>query len=385
MKSENNNSIVLISPSKKYPGGIYHYTIKTALELQKHMNVDVISFKAQYPKFIYPGKQKTENLVDLKFENEYEILKWYDYSSWKNAFKIIKKANILYVPWWTILLTLPILFLTKLSKKKSLKVIIEFHNIYDHEAGKINKILTSFIIKRLVNNSDLSILHTKENSDKLNEIIKSKVNSIILPLGPLNNFEDLDDPVEIYNVYNLNKEKKFILMFGVVRKYKGLEFAIKAMKHLNLYSNYQLLVVGEVWINLRKEKDLIKKFRLKDKIIFIDHFIPDKYLFQFFKISEIIIYPYTSATQSGSLNIALSAKKPIIATTVGGFKEILEDQVNCLLIPPQNSDKLASSILKLIKNPEFATKIGKSGYDYIQNKISWNAIIEEILNAIRRL
>ena len=164
------------------------------------MNVDVISFKAQYPKFIYPGKQKTENLVDLKFENEYEILKWYDYSSWKNAFKIIKKANILYVPWWTILLTLPILFLTKLSKKKSLKVIIEFHNIYDHEAGKINKILTSFIIKRLVNNSDLSILHTKENSDKLNETIKGKVNSIILPLGPLNNFEELDDPVEIYNV-----------------------------------------------------------------------------------------------------------------------------------------------------------------------------------------
>ena len=38
-------------------------------------------------------------------------------------------------------------------------------------------------------------------------------------------------------------------MFGIVRKYKGLEFAIKAMKHLNLYSNYQLLVVGEVWIN----------------------------------------------------------------------------------------------------------------------------------------
>ncbi|GAG93342.1 unnamed protein product, partial [marine sediment metagenome] len=69
-----NKTIAIISPSKKYLSGIYHYAIKTALELKKFYNVKVISFKKQYPKFLYPGNQNKENLVDLNFEDEYSIL-----------------------------------------------------------------------------------------------------------------------------------------------------------------------------------------------------------------------------------------------------------------------------------------------------------------------
>ena len=385
MKSENNKSIAIISPSKKYPGGIYHYTIKTALELKQYRKVDVISFKKQYPKFLYPGNQKKENLVDLNFKDEYEILKWYDYFSWRNAFKIVKNnADLIYIPWWTIILTIPILFLAKLSKKNGIKVIIEFHNIFDHDAGIIKIFLTSLIINRLVKYSDLCILHTKENSEKLKKLTKNNVNSIILPLGPLNDFNNLVDPNEIYEIYGLNKEKKYILMFGVVRNYKGLEYAIEAIKILKEkgYSDYQLLVVGEIWINLRKERDLIYSYGLKREIIFINKFIPDKHIVPFFKIAEIIIYPYINATQSGSLNFALNAKKPIIATRVGGFKEILRDQVNGLLIPPKDPHKLANAILNLIENQELAKKVAENGYKYLQNNFSWNIIIEKILDTI---
>lgn len=385
MNNENNKSITVISPSKKYPGGIYHFTIKTALELKKYLNVDVISFKNQYPKLLYPGTEKKENIGVLNFENQFEILNWYDYFSWKNAFNIIKRnSNIIYIPWWTIILTIPILFLAKLSKKNGIKVIIEFHNIFDHDAGIIKRFLTSLIIKRLVNYSDLCILHTKENSEKLKNLIKNNVNSIILPLGPLNDFNNLVDPNEIYEIYGLNKEKKYILMFGVVRNYKGLEYAIEAIKFLKEkgHSDYQLLVVGEIWINLRKERDLIHRYGLKKEIIFINKFIPDKHIVPIFKIAEIIIYPYINATQSGSLNFALDAKKPIIATRVGGFKETLRDQVNSLLIPPKDPHKLANAILNLIENKELAKKLAENGYKYFQNNFSWNIIIVKILDAI---
>jgi len=385
MKS-NKKTIVIISPSKKYLGGIYHYAIKTALELKKFCNVKVISFKKQYPKFLYPGNQNKENLSVLKIEDEYAILKWYDYFSWKNAIKIVKNhANLIYIPYWTIILAIPLLFLAKTSKKHGIKVIIEFHNLFEHEAGKIKKILSSLIINRIVKYSDLCIVHTKENSEKLNNLVKHDVNAITLPLGPLNDFKHLENPNEIYDLYGLDKKKKYILMFGIVRKYKGLEYAIKAMKFLNKtdYSDYQLLVVGEIWINLRKEKGLIYKYGLEDKIIFINKFIPDGHILPFFKIAEIIIYPYSSATQSGSLNFALSATKPIIATTAGGFKEILKDQVNGLIIPPKDPHKLANAILKLIENQELAKKIAESGYVYFQNNSSWNTIIEKMLNAIK--
>jgi len=381
-----NKTIAIISPSKKYLSGIYHFTIKTALELKKYWNVKVISFKKQYPKFLYRGNQREENLSVLKIEDEYAILKWYDYFSWKNAFKIVKNhANFIYIPWWTISLAIPFLYLAKMSKKHGIKVIIEFHNLFDHDAGKIKKILSSVIINKIVKYSDLCIVHTKENSEKLENLAKHDVNGIILPLGPLNDLKHLDNPNEIYELYSLNKKKKYILMFGIVRKYKGLEYAIKAMQFLKKpeYSDYQLLVVGEIWINLRKEKDLISKYGLENKIIFINKFIPDGHILPFFKIAEIIIYPYSSATQSGSLNFALSATKPIIATTVGGFKEILKDQVNGLIIPPKDPHKLANAILKLIENQEIAKKIAENGHKYFQNNSSWNTIIEKMLNSIK--
>jgi len=381
-----NKTIAIISPSKKYLSGIYHFTIKTALELKKYWLVKVISFKKQYPKFLYHGNQREENLSVLKIEDEYAILKWYDYFSWKNAFKIVKNhANFIYIPWWTISLAIPFLYLAKMSKKHGIKVIIEFHNLFDHDAGKIKKILSSVIINKIIKYSDLCIIHTKENSEKLENLAKHDVNGIILPLGPLNDLKHLDNPNEIYELYSLNKKKKYILMFGIVRKYKGLEYAIKAMQFLKKpeYSDYQLLVVGEIWINLRKEKDLISKYGLENKIIFINKFIPDGHILPFFKIAEIIIYPYSSATQSGSLNFALSATKPIIATKVGGFKEILKDQVNGLIIPPKDPHKLANAILKLIENQELAKKIAENGNKYFQNSSSWNTIIEKMLNAIK--
>ena len=386
-KLNKKKSIAIISPSKKYPGGIYHYTIKTALEFKKYMDVKVISFKKQYPKFLYPGSQKEESLLELSIEDDCEILNWFDYFSWRKAFKIINKnADLVFIPWWTVILALPLLYLARLSKKNGLKVLIEFHNIFDHDAGMIKFFLTSFVIRRLVKYSDLCILHTKENSEKLRNMIKCKVNSIILPLGPLYEFNNLVDPNDIYEIYGLSNKKKYLLMFGVVRNYKGLEYAIKAMNILKKkgYYDYHLLVVGEIWINLRKKQDLIHSLGLKNEIIFINKFIPDMHIIPFFKIAEIIIYPYINATQSGSLNFAFNTKKPIVATNVGGFKEILIDQVNGLLVPPQDSLKLAEAILKLIENKELALEISRSGYNYFKNNCSWNAIIDKILSNIVR-
>ena len=385
---DNHKPIVIISPSKKYAGGIYHFTIKTALELKNYYNVKVISFKKQYPKFLYPGKQKDPHLVDLNFEDECSILKWYDYFSWKNTFKIVKNhAKLIYIPWWTIILALPFLYLAKISKKHGIKVIIEFHNLFDHDAGMIKKTLTSFLINKIVNYSDLCILHTKENSENLKKIVKRDVNTIILPLGPLDDMMHLDNPNNIHEIYGLNEKNKYILMFGVVRKYKGLEYAIEAMNYLNKtnYSDYHLLVIGEIWIKLRKVKSLISKYGLKNKIIFINRFIPDDHIIPFFNLAEIIIYPYSSATQSGSLNFALSAAKPIIATAVGGFKEILKDQVNSLIIPPNDPLKLADAILKLIEDQELAKNIANKGYEYFQNNSSWKIIMQKMLYAIELL
>lgn len=376
-----NKSIIFISPSKKYPGGIYHYTIKTALEFKKYLNVQIISFRKQYPEFLYPGSEKEEDILEFKIKDEFAILDWYNYFSWRSAMDIIKqKADIVYIPWWTLILAFPILYLTRASKKNGLKTIIEFHNIFDHESGLFKKQISILIIRKIAKYADLILLHTKENLNKLEKILKFKFNSLVLPLALLDDFKKSANLDEIYEIYNLNKNKKYILMFGVVRKYKGLKYAITALNYLkeDVYSEYHLLVIGEIWMNLREENALISKYHLENKIRIINKFIPDSHIMPLFEIAEIIIYPYSNATQSGSLNFAFENKKPVVATNVGGFKEIIKHEINGLLVPPNNAYELASKIKILIHDKELSNKIASNGHELFKKHFSWDKNLNEI-------
>ena len=343
--------VIFISPSKKYPGGIYHLTNRTAVEMDKYKDVEIIAFEDQYPSFLYPGEEKKTTYSFPEISKKYSILKWYSYPSWKRAYKIInKKADIIYIPYWTLILAVPILYLARKSKKDNIKVIIDYHNIFDHDSRRIMQFLSIMYLKRLLKYTDLSIFHVKKNYKELKRYTKKDFNSLIIPLGLFDHLPNLKKPEKIFEIYNLSKDTKYILMFGIVRKYKGLKYAIEAMNLLNKseYSNYELLIVGEIWTDLREEMKLIQKYDLEHKIKFINKFIPDSHIIPFFEISEFIIYPYIDATQSGSLQFSFKTKKPVIATKVGIFKEVINNRENGILVPPKDSKKLSEAIIELI-------------------------------------
>lgn len=380
--------IIFISPSKKYPGGIYHLTNRTAVEMNKHKKVEIISFKNQFPRFLYPGKEKKTYYPFSEISKKYSIMKWYSYPTWKRAFNIInEKANVIYIPYWTIFLAVPFLYLAKKSKKHDIKVIIDYHNIFDHDSRRIMQILSIVFLKRLLKYSDLSIFHAKKNYKELKRYTKIDFNSLIIPLGLFDHLPNLKKSEKIFKIYNLNKDTKYILMFGIVRKYKGLKYAIEAMNLVNKlkYFNYKLLIVGEIWTDISKEMKLIQNYNLDHKIKFINKFIPDSHIIPFFEISDLIIYPYIDATQSGSLQFAFKTKKPVIATKVGNFKEVINNRENGILVPPKDSKKLSEAIIELINDSELADKVSRGGYKYYKENLSWDKIINQIIIEIERL
>lgn len=380
--------ILFISPSKKYPGGIYHLTNRTAVEMNKYKKVEIIAFKNQFPRFLYPGKEKKKYYPFSEISKKYSIMKWYSYPTWKRAFNIInEKANVIYIPYWTIFLAVPFLYLAKKSKKHDIKVIIDYHNIFDHDSRRIMQILSIMCLKRLLKYSDLSIFHAKKNYKELKRYTKIDFNSLIIPLGLFDQLPNLKKPEKIFKIYNLNKDTKYILMFGIVRKYKGLKYAIEAMNIINKlkYFNYKLLIVGEIWTDISKEMKLIQNYNLDHKIKFINKFIPDSHIIPFFEISEFIIYPYIDATQSGSLQFAFKTKKPVIATKVGSFKEVINNRENGILVPPKDSKKLSEAIIELINNKELRDSVSRGGYKYYKENLSWNKIINQIIIEIEKI
>ena len=129
---------------------------------------------------------------------------------------------------------------------------------------------------------------------------------------------------EALSALKLDQESLYLLFFGFIRDYKGLDILIRAFSDNRLRGkNLKLLVAGEFYENAAPYMKLVKESGLENDIIFYDRFIADKEVGLFFSAADLVVQPYKSATQSGVTQIAYHFDKPMLVTDVGGLKEIV--------------------------------------------------------------
>jgi glycosyltransferase involved in cell wall biosynthesis len=118
----------------------------------------------------------------------------------------------------------------------------------------------------------------------------------------------------------------YLLFFGFVRAYKGLDLLLEAFASENLRNmKLRLIIAGEFYEDDRPYREMVDKAGLKDDVIFFDRFINDDEVTYFFSAADIVIQPYRDATQSGVTQIAYHFDKPMVVTDVGGLREIVPD------------------------------------------------------------
>lgn len=116
-------------------------------------------------------------------------------------------------------------------------------------------------------------------------------------------------PAELTNV------KHYILFFGRIEAYKGIDVLIEAFKLLTSSSNLKLVIAGKGDFDRSYTKD----------VIYINRYIDDEEIAYLYQNAECVVYPYTSATQSGVLSIASYFGTPMITSDIPYFKEVLGD------------------------------------------------------------
>lgn len=145
---------------------------------------------------------------------------------------------------------------------------------------------------------------------------------------------------------------------GSLNRQKGLEFLIKAMPKVNSILKPQtpkLIIVGSGPL-LSNLKNLVEKLNLK-LVVKFKGFVKD--LSPFYKSFSLFVLPSLSESFGQTALEAMSYGIPIVASSVGGLKEIVLDKKQGLLVPPKDSDQLASAIIKILKNPQKAQKMGQ--------------------------
>ena len=347
-------TICIFGPGKMFLGGISYYTFRLSNALEGLYRVTVVTLEKIVPRFLFPGAKRVgKNLTELEFNSSvhtYQGINWYWGRSLYGAINFInqRKPDLFFLQWWTSSVAHTYLFLRMynyLVWKKP--VVVLFHEVLDPFENSILplRLYVSVIRRFLFSRISLYLVHS--NSDK--ELVHRKFNIplkkiSIVKHGSYDNFKQ-------FHVSQRPKPKSPIcqlLFFGLIRPYKGVEYLIRAFNMLSKadVSKFHLTIVGETWENYTLPETLISESPYKDRIHFVNRYVSDREVDQFFSQADVAIFPYTRASQSGAAHIAMSYGLPVIVSRVGGLVESMASYEGTFFVDTKNVTQLLSRILE---------------------------------------
>lgn len=365
--------IVLIGPVYPYKGGIAHYTSLMYQALAKEHDVTMISYKMQYPKFLFKKEQKDYSNDMFKVEDTQFLI------NTANPFNIIGVANqikkmkpdLVIIQWWHPYFAPCYSILTRFLKNT--KILYICHNVFPHERFPMDKFLTRMTLKH----GDCYIVQSRQDEEDLKTIIKNPIYK-----------RTVHPTYNAFKMQNMSKEQareklkisngeKVLLFFGFVREYKGLKHFIKAMPLIQeKLDSVRLMVVGDFGDDKQSYLDLIQQSHCEKAIDICDGYIPDQEVEKYFAACDLVVCPYESATQSGIIQIAYGFDKPVVATNVGGLPDVVADKKTGYLVKPKNPEAIANAVIDFYENKreqEFEEHIKETAYEF-----SWERMVEII-------
>ena len=179
-----------------------------------------------------------------------------------------------------------------------------------------------------------------------------------------------------------NKEEDhLILFFGRIWEYKGLEFLIRAEPLITArVPDARILIAGQGEDFSRYTRMMVHP----DRFIVRNEFISEDLAADYFQRASVVVLPYIEASQSGVIPLAYSAAKPVVATTVGGLPEIVEDGRTGYLVAPRDAAQLADAVTRLLLDPSLRRQMGKNGKSKLQAECSPEVIARKTMEVYQR-
>jgi starch synthase len=168
------------------------------------------------------------------------------------------------------------------------------------------------------------------------------------------------------------KTKKVVLCFGRMEPYKGLDVLVAAFEQVHRRLPSWRLVLAGSGVPPR-----IPSHDETSGVVLINRYIADEEVAGFMQRARMVVVPYTTATQSGAVATAYAFGKPVIATDVGGLKEMVLHGKTGLLVPPNDVPALARAIKLLATDSNRASAMGKYAMALGRTKWSWKSIAEQ--------
>lgn len=372
--------IIILGTAYPYRGGLAAFNERLASEFQSQGHeVEIYTFTLQYPNFLFPGKTQyspdpvPENLTIYRKVNSCNPFNWC-----KTGREIAKKKPdvAIFAYWMSFMAPCMGTMARKIRRNGHTKVIALVHNMIPHEPNILDKFLPPYFVKSMDGFMALSesVVHEIEHFDKRNRPKRFSPHPIY------DHYGDRLPREQALSLLNLDPDFRYVLFFGFIRDYKGLDLLIDAFADDRLkQSDIKLLVAGEFYGDSSPYLQEIKDLQINDKIILFNDYIPDHEVNRFFSAADIVAQPYKTATQSGVTQIAFHFEKPMLVTRVGGLPEIVPDGKIGYVVEP-DSKQIADALSRFFreqKQDEFEHNIIEEKKKYAWS--TFTSVLSELI------
>lgn len=367
--------IAILGTAYPYRGGIAAFNERLAKELiAEGHQLTIHTFKLQYPNFLFPGKTQFSSSKKPQNINIERRINSINPINWITTGLSLRKENydIVIIPFWLPFMGASLGTLSRLLKSKKTQLLCIAHNIIPHELRIGDKMLTRYFIKKI----DGFLAMTQKVLDDLKVFDKNSP-KVLTPHPIYDNFGEIEPREKAIESLKLNQDYRYILFFGLIRDYKGLDLLLEAFSDTEIREkNIKLIIAGEYYSEQAPYKILIEKYNLEEDIIQVEQFIPDSEVHLYFNASDLVVQPYKSATQSGVTQIAYHFNKPMIVTDVGGLKEMCPDGKVGYVVSP-NANDIKKAILKFFNKTNINKMI--ENINQIKEQYSWPIFTKKLL------
>ena len=373
--------IVIIGTAYPYRGGLAAFNERLAREfLTEGCTVRLVTFTLQYPGFLFPGKtqfadwEKPEGLDIERSVNSINPFNWI-----KIGLRIKKyKPDILIFKYWLPFMGPCFGTIGRIVRRnKFTRIISVADNIIPHEKRFGDRAFTSWFMNCI----DGMVPMSKSVEEDIG-IFRKNLPAKLCHHPVFDNFGQGLKRHEALEKLGLEENFTYLLFFGFIRDYKGLDWMLDAFADKRLQNfPVRLIVAGEFYSDPAPYIDQIKKLELESRVILKTDFIPDEDVKIYFSAADIVVQPYKSATQSGVTQIGYNFDKPMLVTNVGGLPEIIPDGKIGYVTKP-DPESIADALFDFLKNnrkDEFTKNVKKE-----KQKFLWSNMVSTILEVYNK-
>jgi D-inositol-3-phosphate glycosyltransferase len=372
--------VIILGTAYPFKGGgmsTFNETMARKLMQDGHA-VQIYTFTLQYPGFLFPGKSQYSDepaptdLFILEKVNSVNPFNWIKVGREIAALK----ADLMIVKFWIPFMGPALGTISRVVRGNGkTKVISIVDNMIPHEKRPGDHMFSKYF----VNSVDGFVAMSEAVLEDIKKFDNKKP-KVLSPHPLYDNFGEAISKTEAYEKLGLSINTEYMLFFGIIRDYKGLDLLLQAMADERIKNlNVRLIIAGEFYGNAKYYFDLITQLGIADRLVLKTGYVPNSEVRNYFCAADIVVQPYKDATQSGVTQICYHFDRPMLVTNVGGLPEMVPAGKVGYVVEPEPK-AIADALVDFYENHrEF---VMRDNIKIEKKKYRWSVMLDAIFTML---